>query len=166
MASFSTKTFIKHDDYMTPQSAWENIKNFIPKDKLIWECFYGNGSSGTYLTELGFDVIHEDIDFYENNLGEILVSNPPFSDCKNVMKRLAILDKPFIMIMPSSKINTSYFRETFKDKGIQIIIPNKRIQFIKLVNGEIPNDYKSCCNFDCFYYCYKIGLKQDISWLN
>ena len=164
MAAFTNKGFQKYDDYMTPKNAWEDIKHLIPKDKIIWECFYGNGSSGTYLTELGFDVIHEDIDFYDNNLGEIIVSNPPFSDCKNIMKRLAELDKPFIMIMPSSKINTCYFRENFKDK-IQIIIPRKRIHFIKLVDN-LPENYKSCCNFDCFYYCYKIGLKNDIIWLD
>lgn len=165
MASFHTKTFQKHDDYMTPKSAWEDIQKYIPKDKLIWEAFYGNGTSGQYLTDLGFNVIHEDIDFYNNDLGEVIVSNPPFSDCKNVIPRLAKLDKPFILIMPSSKINTSYFRENFKNKGVQIIIPRKRIQFIKLVDGEIPENYKSCCNFDCFYYCYKINLPHDIVWL-
>jgi len=166
MASFHTKTFTKHDDYMTPKHVWEDIKEFIPKDKVIWECFYGNGASGNYLRDLGFETIHEDIDFYKNNLGEIIISNPPYSDCKNVMKRLSELDKPFIMLMPSSKINTSYFRENFKDKNIQIIIPRKRIQFIKLVNGEIPENYKSCCNFDCFFYCYKINLVNSITWLN
>jgi hypothetical protein len=165
MASFHTKTFTTHDDYMTPKHAWEDIKEFIPKDKVIWEAFYGNGDSGKYLTELGFNVIHKEVDFYENDLGEVIVSNPPFSDCKNIMKRLAKLDKPFILIMPSSKINTSYFRENFMDKGLQIIIPRKRIQFVKLVDGKIPKDYKSKCNFDCFYYCYKIGLQNDIVWL-
>jgi len=165
MASFHTKTFTKHDDYMTPKHAWEDIKDYIPKKK-IWEPFYGNGNSGTYLTELGFDVIHQDIDFFENNLGEVIVSNPPFSDTKNIMKRLAELDKPFILIMPSSKINTSYFRDNFKGKKVQIIIPRKRIHFDKLINGEKPKDYKSSCNFDCFYYCYKIGLENDITWLN
>lgn len=166
MASFHTKTFQIHDDYMTPKHAWEDIQKYIPKDKVIWEAFYGNGTSGQYLTELGFNVIHEHINFYNNDLGEIIVTNPPFSDCKNVIPRLAKLDKPFIMIMPSSKINTSYFRENFKNKGVQIIIPRKRIQFIKLVDGEIPENYKSCCNFDCFYYCYKINLPQDIVWLD
>jgi hypothetical protein len=150
---------------MTPKHAWEDIKDYIPKKK-IWEPFYGNGNSGTYLTELGFDVIHQDIDFFENNLGEVIVSNPPFSDTKNIMKRLAELDKPFILIMPSSKINTSYFRDNFKGKKVQIIIPRKRIHFDKLINGEKPKDYKSSCNFDCFYYCYKIGLENDITWLN
>jgi len=166
MASFHIKTFQKHDDYMTPKSAWEAIKDYIPKNKIIWEAFYGNGDSGKYLEELGFNTIHENVDFYENNLGDIIVSNPPFSDCKQIMERLSQLDKPFILIMPSSKINTSYFRNNFMNKKIQIMIPKKRIQFIKLVNGKIPDDYKSGCNFDCFYYCYKIGLKNDITWLS
>lgn len=164
MAGFHTKTFMKHDDYMTPKYAWEHIKEYIPKGK-IWEAFYGDGKSGEYLTELGFDVIHQERDFYDEPPEyDCLVSNPPFSDVKNIMKRLKELDKPFILLMPSSKINTSYMRENFKDKGLQIIIPRKRIHFTKLVDGK-PVDKKSSCNFDCFYYCYKIDLPRDIVWL-
>ena len=166
MAGFHTKTFMKHDDYMTPKSAWENIKQFIPTDKVIYEPFYGDGKSGEYLRQLGFTVIHEPIDFFENDLGDIIVSNPPFSKTKDILKRLKDLDKPFILILPSSKIHTSYFREFFdSDKKLQIIIPRKRIHFEKHVNGEIPKDWKSDCNFDCFYYCYKMDLKNDITWL-
>ena len=164
MAGFHTKTFIKHDDYMTPKYAWENIEQYIPKDKVIWEAFYGDGESGNHLRELGYDVIHEEIDFFENDEGDIIVSNPPFSQSKQVMDRLYELDKPFVVIFPSSKINTQYFRK-WKDKGIQIIVPRKRIHFIKKVDGEIPEDYKSSCNFDCFYYCYKMNLPRDIIWL-
>tara|TARA_R100000951_G_C2591733_1_gene165263 strand:+ start:87 stop:587 length:501 start_codon:yes stop_codon:yes gene_type:complete len=165
MSGFHTKTFTNHDDYMTPKHAWEDIKDYIPKDKVIWEAFYGDGNSGKYLSELGFNVIHKEVDFFENDLGDIIVSNPPFSQSKNVMKRLAELDKPFIIIMPSSKINTSYFRENFMNKGLQIIIPRKRIHFTKLVDGKVPDKYKSSCNFDCFYYCYKFNLPSDITWL-
>ena len=165
MAGFQTKTFTKHDDYMTPKSAWENIKHFIPKDKVIWEAFYGDGKSGEHLRELGFNVIHEEIDFYEHNLGDIIVSNPPFSDTKNIMKRLSLLDKPFIIIMPCSKLTSSYLRETFMNKGLQIIIPKKRIHFMKLVDGVMPDKWKNACNFDCFYYCYKMDLPRDITWL-
>ena len=164
MAGFHTKTFMKHDDYMTPKYAWENIEQFIPKDKVIWEAFYGDGNSGDYLKELGFNVIHEEVDFFDNDLGDIIVSNPPFSQSKEVMARLKELDKPFIIIMPSSKINTSYMRNTFKDK-LQIIIPHKRIHFIKLVNGVVPDKWKNACYFDCFYYCYKMNLPNDITWL-
>jgi len=165
MSGFHTKTFIKHDDYMTPKYAWENIKEFIPKDKILWECFFGDGKSGTYLKELGFNVIHLPVDFFKENLGDIIVSNPPFSLSKEIMERLLVLDKPFILIFPSSKINTSYFRK-WKDKRLQIIIPRKRIHFTKKINGVIPDNYKSSCNFDCFYYCYKMNLENDITWLD
>mgnify|MGYP003654762293 CR=1 FL=1 len=159
MAGFQTKTFKKDDDYMTPKYAWENIQHLIPKDKVIWEAFYGDGKSGTYLEELGFDIIHKEVDFFKNNLGDIIVSNPPFSKSKEILKRLKELDKPFILILPSSKINTQYVRENYKNTELQIIIPIKRIAFNK--NGEQTKS----SNFDCFYYCYKMNFEKDIIWL-
>jgi len=159
MAGFHTKTFLKHDDYMTPKSAWENIKQYIPNDKIIWEAFKGDGKSGKYLEELGFNVIHNDNDFFESNEGDVIVSNPPFQKCKEILVRLYELDKPFILIMPQVKINTSYIRN-WKEKHLQILIPRKRIQFVK--DG---NELQNKCNFDCFYYCYKMNLPNDIIWL-
>lgn len=155
---FNSKSFIKHDDYMTPKHAWEDIQQYIPKDKIIWEAFYGDGVSGNHLKELGFNVIHKEVDFFESDEGEIIVSNPPFSLVKKIVPRLIELDKPFILLMPVSKIATQYFKD-FKNK-IQIMIPDKRINFIK--NG---NEKTSNCNFDCFYYCYKMNLSTDIIWL-
>lgn len=162
MAGFNTKTFIEHDDYMTPKYVWENIKQFIPKDKVIWESFWGDGKSGEYLTELGFNVIHNQDDFFKNNKGDIVITNPPFSKYKEVLTRLVGLEKPFIMILPSSKINTQNVRNLFKEQTdkLQIIIPRKRIQFIK--NGD---ELQNKCNFDCFYYCWKMNLERDIIWL-
>jgi hypothetical protein len=167
MATFTVKTFLKHDDYMTPFSAWEDIKEYIPKDKVIWEAFYGDGSSGSHLEALGFNVIHKEIDFFENNLGDVIISNPPFSKSKEVLERLVELDKPFILILPSSKINTQYSRNLFNQNKypIQIIIPRKRIHFTKLIDGIVPEDWRNACNFDCFYYCYKMNLPRDIIWL-
>ena len=164
MATFTTGGFMKHDDYMTPKHAWEDIEHHIPKDKVIWEAFMGDGKSGQYLRELGFEVIHEAIDFFENNKGDIVVSNPPFSKAKSILRRLKELDKPFILIMPCSKICTQYAREYFKNE-IQIIIPKKRIHFDKQIDGETPKGWKDCCNFDCFYYCYKMNLENDITWI-
>ena len=169
MASFNTKTFSKHDDYMTPKSAWGSISHIIPKDKVIWEPFFGDGQSGEHLRELGCkEVIHEDIDFYEHDRGEVIVSNPPFSDTKRIMARMKELGKPFILIMPCSKLTTQYVRGNFKDteEPLQIILPRKRIQFLKMVDGVILEKQENSCNFDCFYYCWKIGLERDIVWLN
>jgi len=170
MAGFQTKTFRVYDDYMSPKSAWENIKEYIPKNKVIWECFMGDGQSGKDLQDILKEnniVIHEPIDFFENNIGEVCISNPPFSKKKEVFTRLKELDKPFIMICPTSMLTTQYIRQLFSDTEhpLQIIIPRKRIQFIKLVDGKIPDNWKSQCNFDCFYYCYKLNLERDIIWL-
>ncbi len=165
MSNFDNKSFLKHDDYMTPKSAWEDIKQYIPNNKVIWEPFYGDGKSGDYLYELGFNVIHNQEDFFKNNKGDIVVSNPPFSDYKRILERLKELDKPFILILPSSKINTQYFRNLFcNDNDLQLIIPRKRIQFKKMVNGIVCSKTNSC-NFDCFYYCWKMNLERDITWL-
>jgi len=163
MAGFHTKTFLKHDDYMTPKYAWENIKDYIPPNKVIWEAFYGDGKSGKDLEDiLNNKIIHKQIDFFKNNLGDILISNPPFSKKKEVYTRLKELDKPFIMISPSSMLNTQYIRNLFSNSEdkLQIIIPRRRINFIK--DGI---EHTNRCNFDCFYYCYKMNLQRDIIWL-
>ncbi len=166
MAGFSTKTFMKFDDYTTPKSAWENILDFIPKDKVIWECFYADGTSGTYLEELGLKVIHKQVDFFENDLGDILISNPPFTKKESIFKRLIEIGKPFIMILPCSTITCQYTRRLFAEQKdrLQIIIPRKRIQFTKIVDkGKVETPNK--CNFDCFYYCFRMNLPHDIIWL-
>ena len=164
MAGFGIKTFTKHDDYMTPRSAWDAIKHIIPKDKIIWEAFYGNGQSMEYLQDLGFNVVGgENEDFFEHNKGEIVVTNPPFTIIPAILERLIALNKPFILIMPSSKINTQYFRKSMAGRKIQIILPRRRIQFEKIVDGKKVDSNQ--CNFDCFYYCYNMNLPQDIMWL-
>ena len=58
---------VKHDDYMTPFSAWKDVSAYIPRHLTLWEAFYGDGTSGHHLTELGFDVIYEDVDFFEHD---------------------------------------------------------------------------------------------------
>ena len=166
MANPNTNKFLKFDDYMTPKYAWENIKNFIPNDKVIWEAFYGDGKSGDYLKELGFNVIHEKVDFFENDLGDLVVSNPPFSQAHNILKRLKELNKPFILILPCSKLNTQYMRSLFAgDEKLQIIIPKSRISFNKQIDGKTPENFKNACNFDCFYYCWQMNLPTNLVWL-
>ena len=156
----------KHDDYMSPKIAWENIQSFLPKDKVIWEPFYGDGKSGEYLKQLGFQVIHQKEDFFENNRGDLIVSNPPFSKTKEVLTRLKELGKPFVLLLPTGKLITHYLRDLFKEEKLQIIIPSKRIHFIKYVDGKPVPNWKNQTAFDCFYYCWKMNLPHDIVWLD
>lgn len=148
--------FSKDDEYYTPKEAWKNIAHLIPK-VTIWEAFYGNGKSGEFLRELGFEVIHERLDFFENNLGDIVVSNPPFSLKKEIITRLIKLGKPFILLMPSCTLNTQYIKLV---PGLQVIVPRRRIQFIK--DGK----QTSRCNFESLYFCYKMNLGRDLILLD
>jgi hypothetical protein len=162
--NFENKFFKKNDEYFTFFETWKLIVPFIPKGNVLWEPFYSSFSkSAEYLRELNFDVISEDVDFYKYNLGNIIVTNPPFSDLKKIMLRLNYLDKCFILIVPISKLCCKYM-SPFKGK-LQIIIPKKRINFIKCdENGQIIKQ-KNSCNFDSIFLCYKINLSSDIVFL-
>ena len=38
----------------------------IPRNKVVYEAFYGDGTSGQHLRGLGFTVIYEPIVFFKN----------------------------------------------------------------------------------------------------
>ena len=102
MAGFHTKTFLKHDDYMTPFDAWKNIKDYIPKDRVIWSPFFCDGKQKEYFEDMGYKIIHEDKDFFSYTPKyDIVVDNPPFSKIKEICIRLKEIDKPFILTMPN-----------------------------------------------------------------
>jgi len=164
MVSFSLNTdnikFKNDDDYMTPKIVFKSIAHLVPKNKIIWDSFYGDGNSGKYLKELGFKVEHQDIDFFDEPSFnyDILLSNPPYSIKAKVFKRLAEIDKPFLMLVPVATITKQYLKKYFKDQ-IQIVIPERRIQFLK--NGVQNNrNY-----FDTLWICYKMNFDKDIIFL-
>ena len=147
------------DNYITNKNEWERIKEYIPTDKKIWAPFYCDGKQKEYFKEMGFDIIHEDEDFFNNNKGDIIIDNPPFSKLRCILERLKIIDKPFILIMPSSKINSVWFQKLFKD-DLQVIIPLKKIQFTHL-NPNIKFNF----NWGCYYYCFRMNLEKDLIFI-
>jgi hypothetical protein len=158
MALMTNATDKKDDGYETPLSAWKSILPYLPKDKVIWEPFYGTGLSGTYLRSLGLEVIHENEDFFKNDKGEVIVTNPPFSIKMKILQRLKELNKPFVLLLPASVLGTKALRSLFPD--IQVLIPNGRISFLK--EGEQTKG----CWFASFFYCWKMNLPRDIVWLD
>lgn len=149
-------TYSLNDEYYTTLKIWESIRDYIPKNKIIWECFYSpNSQSANHLRNLGFEVVWKDVDFFTNNYGDILVSNLPFSKKKEVLTRLKQLDKPFIMVFPTQSIQTKFFKELFKDDKIQIIFPSEKLHY------EGAKDSKGASFYTCFI-CYKINLKKDV----
>ena len=148
------------DNYVTNADDWLRIKDYIPKDKIIWSPFYCDGKQKEYFAEMGFDIIHEDEDFFENNKGDIIIDNPPFSKKKEILTRIKELDKPFIMVCPSVLLVYKYFQDFFKE-DLQIIIPYNRIKFrhLESLNKNYTPPYAS------FYFCYKMNLEKDLIFI-
>ena len=155
-------SFKKDDDYETGKYIWEMMLNFVSKNKTLYDPFYCRGHTKSVMEELGYDCIHEDEDFFENHDKyeyDIIISNPPFSIKKKVFNELKKIDKPFMLIVPISTITKKYLKDNFKNDDISIIIPEKRLQFMK--NGEQLKD----CWFDTVFVCYKMNLEKQIIYL-
>ena len=111
MASLALTARDSNNEWYTPKYAFADIAHLIPKDKIIWEAFYGDGSSGQYLTELGFNVEHDEhLDFYESAPldYDMIVTNPPYSSKSRTFKRLYELDVPFMILVPVSTITKQF----------------------------------------------------------
>ncbi len=146
------KGYVGNDNFFTPKKEWEALAPYLPKDKILWEAFYGDGKSGTYLQELGFRVIHQNEDFFQVNHGDIVVSNPPFSKKKQILERLLELDKPFVLLMPYEVLFYKYF-EPFRSE-LSLLIPSKRVSFLKEGKEEAK------FNFNCVWFCWKMNLPK------
>lgn len=154
-----------NDEYYTPIKIWQDILHYLPRDKVYIDPFFGDGSNIENLKSLGLDVVGADLDAFDlldEIPYDIIITNPAFS--KNILIELLFnldaLQKPFILILPITKIFSKYFRRSFRSyKDIQIIIPNSRMSFID------PTSSKSNPSFVCAYICYKMDLPADILFL-
>tara|TARA_R110001606_G_scaffold315585_2_gene462361 strand:+ start:393 stop:869 length:477 start_codon:yes stop_codon:yes gene_type:complete len=149
------------DNYITNAEDWKRIKEYIPENKKIWSPFYCDGKQKEYFKDMGFDIIHEDRDFFSYTPDyDIVVDNPPFSKKKDIFEKLKNLDKPFIIVAPSVMLSYKYFQDHFKDH-LQIIIPYNRIKFKHLdsINKNYTPPYAS------HYFCYKMNLKKDLLFI-
>ena len=156
----------KHNDYQTPELAWDSILHLLPKDKVIYEPFYLTGGSGAYLKSKGLTIIHEPVDFYTNTFKfDMILSNPPYESCKKLFDFLKEIDKPFMLLLPSMKIHTNYIAKFYDEEDMQLVIPRRRIHFQKYVDKKPVEGWKDGTSFDCVWYCYKMNFKRDITFL-
>ena len=148
------------DNYATDKIGWDIIKDYIPKNKKIWSPFYCDGKQKEIFTDLGYDIIHEDKDFfkeYKTKEYDVIIDNPPFSTFKEICYVLKELDKPFILLGFSKIMLMKWFQQLFKD-DLQVIVPFQRPTFTHLTipkKGYTPP-------FGVMYYCYKINLPKDL----
>ena len=166
MANLNTLSV--NDVYYTKRETWQDILIYLDQNKIYIDPFYGNGSSINNLKELGLNCIGADIDYQEAlfNLNyDVIITNSPFSRhiLTELLYNLSAINKPFILILPITKIFSKYFRTAFRQyKDIQIIIAKSRISFIDRNNSSNNISNPSFC---CCFVCYKIDLPADILFL-
>lgn len=155
---FNTKD---NDNYETPNDAWDLILKHIPHDRVIYEPFYCTGHSGEYIRSKGFEVVHEESDFFQgvDRHYDMIVSNPPYSIRPAVFENLHALGKPWAMLVPLTTLSTLYFQKWFGDgRRLQVVMPNKRVQFLK---GGSPTKK---CNFDVAWLCWDLALDAGLTF--
>ena len=147
---------------MTPRYGVLPIVKYLPKDKIIWCPFDKEDSEFVkVLTEQGYKVIYSHIengqDFYtyEPEEWDILVSNPPFTNKRQIFERALSFGKPFALIMSNTWLNDSAPKQVFKDKQLQILFFEERMKFSN--NGVVQNKI----TFSSSYFCYNL-LPKDI----
>lgn len=163
---------LKNDDeYYTLAKDIEHFLNNvnIPLNKVIWLPF-DTEQSNFYkvLKNRGYQVINSHIntgqDFYTYEPKEhydLILSNPPFNNKVNLLKRLIELNKPFGLMFGSQCFNTSRFNQHLKLlTKPQFIILEHRIKYTKDIN---VNDPKKLSNptFNTIWICNNL-LEKDI----
>lgn len=154
----------KHgDEYYTPQNAVDMILPYIPKDKTIW-CPFDRLESkfvqtfirGGWNVEYGHIETGQDFFDYDKPLGDIVVSNPPFSKKDAVLKKLYEMNVKFALILPLYGVFDSKTRSNlFRENGVELLVPYGRMKFS---HKDFANTTQP--NFQSAYVCHGLLDKQ------
>jgi len=167
-----------NDECYTPEYGVEPIIKYIPKEifemSIIWPfhskpviwCPFDTEESNfvKMIRNAWFKVICSHInnwqDFYNYEPKEhwdIMISNPPFTNKKQIFERALSFWKPFALLMTITWLNDSWPKKVFKDKDLQLLMFDKRINYIR------PNVVsKNSPTFSSAYYCIDFLPKQII----
>lgn len=149
--------FDKNDEAYTPRYAVEIILPYLKPQSTIWCPFDKDYSEYVRVfKENGFNVINTHIDdggdFFKIEVPkcDYIVSNPPYSNKRAVLRRLNQIGIPYAMFLPITLLNDDYSSEL---DNSELLIPNKRTEFKKMgKTSRIP--------FKCAYFCKGVLDRQ------
>lgn len=152
--------FDKPDECYTPEEALYPLLPFVSNSNIVWDCAYGSGRLAEHLSKFDFIVKgREDLDFLKENVDcDIIITNPPYSLKDKFLERAFELGKPFAFLLPLTTLEGMKRNRMFQEHEIQIIIPNRRINF------EIPSGKKSAW-FATAWFCYKMNLPKQLNFV-
>lgn len=147
----------KNDELYTPDEAIIPILKYLDKEKIYWECTdFGESNITKVLRENGFKVINTckaEIDFLKDDPldCDVIITNPPYSLKNEFIKKCYEYNKPFLLLLPLTALEGKERNELYKKYGIEIIVLNKRINFMKNKNNVW---------FNTSWFCRGICKKQ------
>jgi hypothetical protein len=164
----TAKTDKASDEVYTPTYAVEPIVKYLKEfnpNATVWCPFDMEHSEYVKVfKQHGFNVIHSHIDegqnffYYEPEEDyDVIISNPPFSQKDNVLKRLYELDKPYAMLLPIPSLQGQARFPWMKD-GLQFLGFDKRINYY--TNQDLTQVQKGV-SFGSCYLCKKF-LPRDL----
>jgi hypothetical protein len=125
------------DEMYTPKYALNPLLPYLNRDWTIWECAYGNGALKKHLIDFGFKVVGQGEDFFSTDYDcDVIVTNPPYSKKYEFLERAYQIGKPFAFLMPLTALEGIKRGALYETYGIQLIIPNRRINFITPNKGK------------------------------
>lgn len=153
-----------NDECYTLDYAVKPILKYIPKGYVVWCPFDTEDSQFVkQIRANGNKVIRSHIqdgkDFYDyepNEHWDCIISNPPFTNKRDIFERALSFNKPFALIMSNTWLNDSAPKQLFKHKDLQLLMFDKRMRFMN--NGKIGNNP----TFSSSYFCYNFLPKQII----
>ena len=127
------------------------LKNAIQNSEIV-----------TVLREKGYTVvtshIQDGFNFfdYEPQHYDLIITNPPYSLKDSFLERAFSLGKPFMMLLPITTLEGKKRSELFRENGVQVLIPNKRFNFIVAKKGSW---------FQTSWFTYGLGLERDLNYI-
>ena len=154
-----------HSDEMhTPKVALHPLLPFLKNNWRVWECAWGKGALAQYLSEDGFEVIGKpEVDFLAqviSNYYDCIVTNPPYSKKDEFLKRCYEMNKPFALLLPLTALEGRRRGVLYRKYGIQLIIPNKRINFVT------PSGKGSGSWFQVAWFTWGLNLPKDLMFVD
>ena len=148
----------KNDELYTPEEAIYPILKYLDKSKIYWECTdFGESNITKILKENGFKVVStnkDELDFLNDTAKfnfDVIITNPPYSLKNEFLHKCYEYNKPFLLLLPLTTLEGKERNKLYREKGIEIIVLDKRINFMKNKNNVW---------FNTSWFCKGITKKQ------
>jgi len=143
--TLTTLESVRGDEYFTLEKDAETIAQHIIRPMKVWLPFNDRGGAfEKVLPAHGHKVVCTDTDFFTTNPPddtECVISNPPFSRKKEVVKRLDELGLKYALIVPFLWLNDGI---PF-DHATQLMMFRKRMHFTLTMGGVELNRPRQNC---------------------